>query len=852
MEDYWSKSVEDVLKSLNSSMHGLSNEEAKRRLKKYGLNDVPKRKEKSSISIFISQFKSPLILTLLFASIISLFLGSIHESSIILSIIMINCFLGFFQEHKSEKALQKLCKYIRYKAKVFRDGRLSSIDTREIVPGDIIYFETGDRIPADLRIIEAEELEIDESLITGESFPSQKIAVPIKLEKFDAHKAKNIAFMGTLVTNGKGKGVVIATGMKSSFGEVVGYLKSEEVKTEYQKGIERLSSFLVKGILVGVAFIFTINFWTGKKILDSLIFSLALAVGMVPEALPIVITIGLSRGAIKMSNKGVIVKRLVSIEDLGDMDVLCVDKTGTLTENKISLVEFFDLDGKRNEEIVELALHCISVIEKGNEVFGNPLDVAIYEFAKRRNLIKKYEILDEIPFDYERRRMSVVLKKENKILLVCKGAPESLVEVCSRMKNSRGVVEIDKKEIEEKFENLTKNGYKVLALAYKVVEKKRDYEEKDEKDLVFLGFLCFLDPPKITAKESIPKVKELGIEIKILTGDHPLIASKIAQELGIEVKGCVKGEEIDNISEEKLEEIVENNTIFARLTPAQKVKIISALKKRHVVGFIGDGVNDAPALKVSDVGISVENASDVAKESADIILTRKSLKILVEGIKEGRKTFSNTTKYILNTISANIGNMTTLALISPILNFLPLLPSQVLLTNLITDGVLLSISTDRVDEDEMKKPKRFNIKFIRNFSLFFGGISSMFDFITIFLILLLLQASFSPSLISLPPEKQVILRTCWFLECVLSEIFVTFAIRTKKRFYKSKPGEILILTSLIFSLLTFVLIYSPLSSILEFVAIDYFFLNLVFLILICYFGIVEISKSIFFKKFVLE
>jgi Mg2+-importing ATPase len=849
MENYWSKSAEEVLKILNSSEEGLSQQEARERLKKFGLNDIPKRMEKSSLSIFLSQIKNPLALALLVASVILFFTGSIDESIIILSIIFINSSVGFFQEYKSEKSLQKLCKYIKYTAKVFRDNKLTEVDTREIVPGDIVYFETGDRIPADLRIIEAEELEIDESLITGESFPVSKNALPIKEEKLQPQKMKNLAFMGTLVTNGKGKGVVIATGMKSSFGEVVGYLKSEEPETDYQKNVRNLSNFLIKAVLIGIVFIFIVNSLTGKKIFDSLVFSLALAIGIIPEALPVIITIGLSRGAMKMSKDGVIVKKLVAIEDVGNMDVLCVDKTGTLTENKISLVEFFDLERRRNKEIIELASYCISVIEKGKKVFGNPIDVAIHEFVKRKEIKRDYEVIEEIPFDYERRRMSVVLKKKNELLLVCKGAPESVLSVCTRMKKSEGIFKINKKEIEKKYEDLLKNGYRVIALAYKKIAKKKDYGEKDERDLVFLGFLCFIDPPKFTAKEFIPKFKELGIEIKVLTGDHPLIANKIAQELGIEVKGMVTSEKIENASEEELEEIVEKNNIFARLTPQQKVRIISALRKKHVVGFLGDGVNDAPALKQADVGISVESATDVAKEAADIILTRKSLGIILEGIKEGRRTFSNTTKYILNTVSATIGNMSTLALLSPVLNFLPLLPSQILLTNLLSDGPLLSISTDSIDEDELRKPKRWDIKFLRNFSLFFGGISSFFDFVTIIFILFLLQANILFFSIYLPSEKQNIFRTCWFLESVLSEILVTYAIRTRKRFYKSKPSEILLLASVIFGLVTIFLVYSPLASFFNFVQIDYSFLILVFIILASYFFVAEVSKTIFYKKF---
>jgi magnesium-transporting ATPase (P-type) len=451
--EWWSKSSEEVIEALSSSKEGLSEKEAKKRLAIHGLNDIPKRMEKSAISLFFSQFKDPLLLMLLAATIIAYLTGSIEEAIIIICILLIDSLLGFFQEYKSELALRKLCKYIRYWSKVLRDGNLLHVDTRYLVPGDIVLIETGDRIPADLRLIEVDDLEIDESLITGEAYPVVKDVAPILEEKVEPQKMKNMVFMGTLVTNGKGKGIVVSTGMKSTFGKIVGYLKSEEPITSYQKNMRRLSEFLMGIVILGVIFIFIINSITGKKILDSLLFSLALAVGIVPEMLPAVITISLTRGAMKMTKVGVITKKLAAMEDLGNMDVLCIDKTGTITQNKITLIDYVNLEGRKEVELVSLASTALSVVEKKGKFIGNPIDVAIGEFAKSLPN-KKYKIFDIIPFDFTRKRMSSIIEKDKKLLLICKGAPESVISVCSKMKKANGIFDLDKNEIEEMLEEL--------------------------------------------------------------------------------------------------------------------------------------------------------------------------------------------------------------------------------------------------------------------------------------------------------------------------------------------------------------------------------------------------------------
>jgi Mg2+-importing ATPase len=843
---YWAKKSDELIREFSTSENGLDEKEVGERLAKYGLNDIPVRKKKSALSLLISQMKDVLIIALIIASVISLFTGGVSEAVAILVIVVINISLGFIQEYKSEKSLQKLIKYITYRTKVLRKGEVREVDAKYIVPGDIVFLETGDRVPADLRLIETDELEIDESIVTGESYPVHKISSPIMAKDLVPQKMKNIAFMGTLTVNGKGKGIVTSTAMGSTFGKVIGFLKTEEPETNYQKNIRKFGSFLIKGITIGIVFIFIVNALTGflsnsltaERILDSALFSLALAVGIIPESLPIIITIGLSRGATLMSKKGVIVKKLSSIEDLGNMDVFCSDKTGTLTENKITLIDYVDLDGNRNDDLLQLASSCTSTLQATKFVTGSPLDVALMEYAEKKGMQKPVgQRVELIPFDYFRRRMSVIVTRNEKHLLICKGAPESIIQASSKMKVNGRTVQLDPVKAEEFSEKLFRKGFRVISLAVKDVEKKPDYNKDEENNLTLLGFLCFKDPLKLTAKESISQLRKLGVEVKILTGDNPTVARTIVEEVGIEAKEILVGEDIDAMDDVQLERTAEKANVFARLTPEHKARIVSLLSKHgHVTGFLGDGVNDAPALRYADIGISVDSGVDIAKEAADIILTQPSLDIISAGIIEGRTTFSNTTKYILNTISANVGNMATLAIISVMLNFLPMLPIQVLLTNLISDGPLLSISTDKVDEGELTRPRNWNIKLIGRFARFFGGISSVFDFVTISLTLILVGSNIA------------LFRTCWFIESTLSEIIVTFAIRTRMRFYKSMPSKILLLSSVVFGLLTVLLPYSQLKTVFEFYPPTPSLLALIFGILLLYFTVVETVKHFFHER----
>jgi len=597
-------------------------------------------------------------------------------------------------------------------------------------------------------------------------------------------------------------------------------------------------------ILIGTFLIFAVNSILGRSVFESFLFSMALAVGIVPESLPIIITLSLSKGAVRMAKKGVIVKKLVSIEDLGNLDVLCCDKTGSITESEVTLEGFLDINNHVNEKVLVYGLLCNSAMFHNNSIRGNPIDISIWHYARSHNInpSSKYQKIYEVPLDYETKKMAVVVKEKDKYLLISKGAPETILSSSSHVliNQERRSIDSYKKKIENAYKKLCNNGYRVVAVASKSIPKKSNYKEMDEKDLTFLGFLTFIDPPKKTSKEALDLFRKLGVKLKILTGDEPIITKKIAEEIGFVHGECEKillGKDIDKMNDYELRKAVEDVTIFARVTPEKKFRILKALKANgHITGFLGDGVNDSPALREADVGISVETGSDVTKDAADIILTHKSLKVIADGIEEGRKTFSNVIKYILNTISANVGNMTTLGIISLRLNFLPMLPTQILLANFLSDAPLLAISTDNVDKEELTKPKRWDIKNIERFTTIFGGISSVFDFITIIILIFALQAN---------PQ---LFRTGWFLESVLSEIVVTFAIRTRKRFYASKPGKILLVTSIITALLTIWIVFSPFGYLFEFVPLVNWLLIAIGLILVAYFFIVEILKSRLMSK----
>jgi Mg2+-importing ATPase len=836
-EELLSLPIDELLARLNTSLSGLSSEEVEERLRTYGYNEFAMKKKRTTIVNFLSHFRSPLIIILLIAGVIAGFLGEIINVAIIFSIVFVSVILDFYQESKAEKAAEMLKEKVTTTATVLRDGAKQEVKLSEIVPGDIVYLAAGDIVPADARVITAKDLFLNQSALTGESFPVEKTSMPAKAKGTVPTEWNNCLFMGTSVVSGTATAVVLKTGGFTEYGKIAKRLVEKEPETEFERGIKGFGFLVIQVTFLLVMFVFFINALYKRDVLESLLFAVALAVGLTPELLPMIITVNLSKGALAMSKKGVIVKRLASIENFGSMDVLCTDKTGTLTENKIKLVLHVDIEGNDDEKVL-LYSFLNSYHQTG---LISPLDEAILGYKDID--VKDYQKIDEVPFDFIRRRVSVVVEHEKQRYFIAKGAPEEIVKVCSYCEHKDMIFDLTddfRRKIEQKYYDLSAEGFRVLAVSYKKLrEEKPVYSVNDESDMVFLGFVAFLDPPKETARESLQLLSKAGVELKILTGDNELVTRKTCEHLGFEIKGVVLGNEIAQMHDEALQRVVEEANVFARVTPAQKDRIITALKNNgHVVGFLGDGINDAPSMKTADIGISVDNAVDVAKESADIILLQKSLRVLEEGVLEGRKTFGNTMKYVMMGVSSNFGNMFSVAGASLFLPFLPMLPIQILLNNLLYDFSQSTITTDNVDSEYVEKPKRWDISFIRKFMILLGPISSIFDFLTFFIMLLVFNAT------------EPLFQTAWFLESLCTQTFIIFVIRTRRTpFYKSKPSRLLLLSSLSIVGFALILPFTPLGELFHFVQPPFTFFLVLAALIGAYLVLTEAVKKWFYKKY---
>lgn len=843
----WAVPPDKIYPYLKSSKEGLSEEESSKRQKEFGKNEISSKGQRSGLIIFLSQFQNFFILILAGATILSYFFGEKINAVIILAMIFITALFGFFQEYKAEKTVEKLRKYITIKARVLRNNEIQVVDSKELVPGDIIYLDIGDIIPADLRLIGVKELSINESVLTGESVSVEKkisaISAKLKMPQ-DLH---NMAFMGTSVSSGTGYGIVTATGEKTFFGKTAIYIKEDD-ESEFQKNIKKFSRFILKVIIIMTLFVFGINALFGRGILDSFLFALALAIGITPEILPIIMTVALSRGAIKMAEEKVVVKRLTSIEDLGNVDVLCCDKTGTLTEGELSLRHYINLNEKTENKLLLYGLLCNSLIGKEKNFGGDQIDSAIWKNEETSDLkkeLKKYKVLGENELDFERRRMSVLIEniKNKEKILVVKGAAESILKVCRYATFEGRKILLTKRNISkitDKIEKYEKSGHKVIVLAEKETHNNKT-SKVDEKELNLIGFLLFIDPPKKTVKEALVMYQKLGVEIKVLSGDSPTITRKICNEVGLQISEnkVIIGDDLEKLNDEELIEYSERYNVFSRITPEQKYRLVKILNKNgHIVGFLGDGINDAPALKAADVGISVDSGAEIAKDASDIILLKKSLHVIAYGIIEGRKTFGNIMKYILNTVSSNYGNMFTVASSSLFLSFIPMLPSQILLSNLLSDVPDLTISTDNVDEELLKKPKKWNLELISKFMIYFGLFSSFCDLTLIFFLLVIFKSPID------------IFRTSLFIEATISEIIILFAIRTKKTFFKSKPSILLFITTLIVTIATIIIPFTTFGdNFFNFTKIPLVIIITIIAVISVYFVVVEIAKKYFFKKF---
>ncbi len=853
-EELLSLPTNDLLSRLNTSPAGLSNQEAENRLEVYGRNEFARKKKRAAIFNFLSRFKSPLVIILMIAGGVSAALGSIPSVIVIYTMVFLSVSLAYYQENNASKAAELLREKVATLATVLRDNTKKEIKLPLIVPGDIIHLSAGDITPADARIIDAKDLFVNQSALTGESFPVEKTSTPIKNRSASITEWNNYLFMGTSIVSGTAMALVVRTGGYTEYGKIAAKLVEKAPETEFERGTKQFGFLIMQVTFLLVMFVFLINALLhpdANGILNALLFSVALAVGLTPELLPMIITINLSKGAQRMSKKGVIVKRLSSIETFGSMNVLCTDKTGTLTENQIKLLLHIDMEGKEEEKVL-LYSFLNSRLQTG---LKSPLDEAILEHQEID--IAGYQKIDEVPFDFVRRRVSVVVEKERQRFFIAKGAPEEILKVCSYYEVDGLISDISeeiRKKIEQKYFDLSAEGLRVLGVASKKLrEEKAVYSINDESDMTFLGFVAFLDPPKETAKLSLQMLSKANVELKILTGDNELVTRKVCSELGFEVKGVVLGNEIALMTNEALSVVVEDANVFARVTPAQKDRIISVLKTNgHVVGFMGDGINDAPSIKTSDVGISVSNAVDVARESADIILLKNDLTVLGEGVLEGRKTFGNTMKYIMMGVSSNFGNMFSAAGGSIFLAFLPMLPIQILLNNLLYDTSQTVMTTDNVDAEYIVRPKRWDISFIRRFMVTIGPVSSLFDFATFFTMIFIFGIPFGLSASGVPlatPFQQGQFQTAWFVESLCSQTLVVLIIRTRKvPFYKSKPSKYLVL--MLLSVISFAIImpFTPVGAFFGFVPPPPAFYLALAGILGAYALLAEAVKKWFYKR----
>ncbi len=797
----------------------------------------------SMAQVLFRQFKNPIFAILIACAFVAGFFSGLNQAIVILSMIALSVVLGFYNEYKAEKIVENLRQNVSIKAVVTRNGKSLQIDSKLLVPGDLVSVYVGDIAPADMRIVKSKDLQTDEATFTGESFPVEKVSDKIDVEQPMPQQLTNYLFMGTVVVHGGGQGVVISTGRQTELGSISRSLARPHPETEFQKGIRKYGTMLITLTLALSIGIFSLNAAIGHPLIDSLLFSLAVAVGLVPELMPAIVTVSLAQGASRMAKVKVVVKRLVSIEDFGNMDVLCTDKTGTLTEGKIVLKDYFSVDEEKEPRIMPYSLLCNNAVVE-EKIVGNPMDIAVWDYARENGAqasVKAYAKVDEIPFDYQRRMMSVVVKKDEEFILISKGAPESIFAKCkyAETEGRKEPLSAVLESINAKFSDLSQLGYRILAVAYKGVKAEKSYTAEDEKDLTLLGFLIFTDPPKKDAHQAVNRLKEMGVEVKILTGDNELVAKKICADLKVPVKRVVCGSDLIQMSWTDIKAAVEETTIFARITPEQKLDIIKALKANgHVVGFGGDGVNDAPALYEADVGISVDTAVDVSKEAADIVLLEKDLLVLADGINEGRKIFGNTIKYILMGTSSNFGNMFSAAAASIFLPFLPMLPMQILFMNLLYDVSNMTLPTDNVDEEYIKWPKRWDIGFVRKYTLFFGPFSSLYDFLTYGIMLFIFGAAANPALF----------QTGWFVESFWTEVLVIFVIRTRRiPFLTSRPGKWLILLTLSCVAFGTILPFTALGGFLGFTALPPEYWALLVLMVATYLFLVDAGKVFFYK-----
>lgn len=829
---FWSSGAEEMLTRMGSSRDGLTAAAAGRARDIYGPNTLKAAKKRSGLLLFLGQFKSPITIILLAAATLSFFLGDKTDAVIIIIIVMSSTMLGYWQERTAGNAVSRLLSLIRIKASVIRDGQKSEIPTEEVVPGDIVTLSAGDIVPADSLIIEEDELFVDEAAFTGETFPVEKEAGVLPCGTV-LSKRTNSVFMGSHVVSGTATVLVVNTGISTEFGNISRSLRKKAPATAFETGIRKFGYMLMQIMVVMVIFLFGVNVLLNKPVLDSLLFTLAIAVGITPQLLPAIITVNLSRGAKRMAGKKVIVKRLDAIENFGNMDVLCSDKTGTLTEGRARVSQSLDCSGKACPRVLLLA-KVNAALQQG---FKNPLDEAIVK--EEIEGTDKYTRLDEIPYDFIRKRLSLLVSDGVQTTLIMKGAVRQVLDTCTGAEGNDGTVlpvEQVSDSIRKLYENLSAQGFRTLGVAYRVCSDITAISGTDERGMVFAGFITLSDPPREGIEETVKELRDYGIGLKIITGDNVLVAKHLSEQVGFGDAIILTGSQVGQMSDSALINRAVRTDVFAEIEPNQKERIIIALKKAgKTVGYIGDGINDVSAIHAADIGLSVNTAVDVAKEAAGLVLLDQDLNVLVEGVKEGRRTFANTQKYIFMAISANFGNMFSMAGATLLLPFLPLLPKQILLMNLMTDFPSMAISTDSVDEDWIKRPRKWDAGFIRRFMVIFGILSSVFDYLTFGILLLLFHA------------KESEFQTAWFIESVVSGTLIVLVVRTRHSFFRSKPGRYLSLASVSVASIVLMLPNLPFAYLLGFTAVPLAFYPAMLLITGLYILSAELLKKWFYR-----
>jgi Mg2+-importing ATPase len=839
--------IQRVFEEFETSLAGLSSETAARRLDEYGSNTVVHEEAAGWWVHLLHAFNNAFILLLLALAVIATLTRDFEAAVIIAAMVLISGVLRFTQEYRSSKAAEALKRMVQTTATVTRDGVKIEIPVDELVPGDIVHLSAGDMVPADVRLTAAKDLFVSQSALTGESLPVEKFANGNSSHTADLLDHPKLCFMGTNVISGTGTAVVVETGARTVLGALAKQVTGRRVETEFDRGVSRVSRLLIRFTLVMVPIVFFINGVTKGDWTQAFFFALSVAVGLTPEMLPMIVTANLARGAVNMSRKSVIVKRLHSIQNFGAMDVLCSDKTGTLTQDRVILERHLDVLGRDSEKVLQLA-YLNSYYQTG---LKNLLDVAILQHAELEQGLRvatDYRLVDEIPFDFERRRMSVIVETERREeLLIAKGAVEEVLRASTSVeidRNARPLEDSDREQVRALAHELNDQGFRVLAVAYRRFPLgKKTYGVADESDLVLVGFMAFLDPPKDSAEPALRALKEHSVTVKILTGDNEVVTRRVCEEVGIHPGKIILGHEIDAMEDETLAGVAEEATVFAKVSPTQKARIIQALQARgHVVGFLGDGINDAPALRQADIGISVNSAVDIAKESADLILLEKSLMVLEEGVLEGRRTFGNILKYIRMATSSNFGNVFSVLGASAWLPFLPMQPVQLLVQNFLYDFSQVGIPFDRMDEEYLKKPRRWDANAIARFMLFLGPVSSIFDYATFALMWFFFGAR--------TPEAQSLFQSGWFVEGLLSQTLIVHIIRTRKLpFVESVASPPLVFLTALVMLAGVIIPFTSFGATLGLRPLPLAYFGWLVLILVCYVVLAQAVKTWFARKY---